>query len=210
VLQDFRFARLGGVRSIEVNARVIASTNRDLEDAIASGEFRSDLYHRLNVVEIRVPPLRERRAEIPTLASWFLIKFNEEYGRQREIRPETMAWLTHHPWPGNVRELENVIRRLVLLPEDPPSVPGCREAERRDPTNAASSPGTPDPSASPSPVGLREIARRAAHDAEARALADALERARGNRAAAARALRVSYKTLLNKLTRHRLTRHWAR
>ena len=84
----------GGARTIEVDARVIAATNRDLEDAMARGEFREDLYYRLNVVEIRVPPLRERREEIPALASWFLARFNAQYGRQKQISPETLARLT--------------------------------------------------------------------------------------------------------------------
>src|SRR3989449_7537799 len=81
VLQDFRFARVGGHGLIEVDARVIAATNRDLEDALTRGEFREDLYYRLNVVEIRIPPLRERKEEIPLLASWFLSRFNEQHAR---------------------------------------------------------------------------------------------------------------------------------
>ena len=115
VLQDFRFSRVGGHASIDVDTRVIAATNRDLEDAIARGEFREDLYYRLNVVEIRVPPLRERKEEIPLLASWFLSRFNEEHARTKQLSPETMARLTEYSWSGNVRELENVIRRMVVL-----------------------------------------------------------------------------------------------
>src|SRR5881296_1995904 len=115
VLQDFRFSRVGGNGLLDVDARVVAATNRDLEEAMTRGEFREDLYYRLNVVEIRVPPLRERREEIPELASRFLARFNAQYGRQKQLSPETLARLTGHTWPGNVRELENVIRRLVVL-----------------------------------------------------------------------------------------------
>src|SRR5467141_3526529 len=115
VLQDFRFSRVGGYGSIDVDSRVIAATNRNLEEAMARGEFREDLYYRVNVVEIRVPPLRERREEIPALASWFLEKFNAQYGRQKQLSPETMIHLQQHSWSGNVRELENVVRRLVVL-----------------------------------------------------------------------------------------------
>ena len=103
VLQDFRFARVGGCGWIDVDSRVIAATNRDLEEAMARGEFRADLYYRVNVVEIRVPPLRERREEIPVLASWFLDKFNAQYGRQKQLSPETMTRLQQHSCSGNVR-----------------------------------------------------------------------------------------------------------
>jgi len=115
VLQDFRFSRVGGDGWVDVDSRVIAATNRNLEEAVARREFREDLYYRVNVVEIRVPPLRERREEIPALAAWFLEKFNTQYGRQRQLSPETMTHLQQHPWSGNVRELENIVRRLVVL-----------------------------------------------------------------------------------------------
>src|SRR5205809_1115467 len=115
VLQDFRFSRVGGQGSIDVDTHVIAATNWDLEYAMTRGEFREDLYYRLDVVEIRIPPLRERKEEIPRLASWLLSRFNVQYGRKKELSPETMARLTEYSWPGNVRELENVIRRMVVL-----------------------------------------------------------------------------------------------
>ena len=115
VLQDFRFSRVGGHELLAVDIRVIAATNRNLEEAMASGQFRADLYYRLNVAEIRVPPLRERREEIPGLAARFLARFNAQYGRQKELMPETLARLTEYPWSGNVRELKNVMRRLVVL-----------------------------------------------------------------------------------------------
>jgi transcriptional regulator with GAF, ATPase, and Fis domain len=121
VLQDFAFARVGGDSLIEVDARVIAATNRDMERRVAVGEFREDLYYRLNVVELRIPPLRDRREEIPGLAALFLDRFNRQYGRQKQLAPETLVRLTEHSWPDNVRELENAIRRMVVLDDDEPS-----------------------------------------------------------------------------------------
>src|SRR5207249_7287173 len=115
VLQDFRVSRLGGHGLIDIDTRVIAATNQNLEAAMARGEFRGDLYYRLNVVEIRIPPLRERREEIPTLAAWFLARFNAQYGRQKQLAPETLIRLREYPWSGNVRELENTVRRMVVL-----------------------------------------------------------------------------------------------
>src|SRR5207249_7111977 len=91
VLQDCKFARVGGHELIDVDARVIAATNRDLEKALVRGEFREDLYYRLNVVELMVPPLRERREEIPQLVSWFLHRFNEQYGRSEEHTSELQS-----------------------------------------------------------------------------------------------------------------------
>ena len=188
VLQDFRFSRVGGCEWVDVDSRVIAATNRDLEEAMARGEFREDLYYRVNVVEIRVPPLRERREEIPALASWFLEKFNAQYGRQKQLSPETMTHLQQHPWSGNVRELENVVRRLVVLADVE------REIEALVARGRSGHGPLPPPA-----EGLREIARRAAREAERKALADVLDRVHWNRAEASRMLKVSYKTLLHKI-----------
>ena len=195
VLQDFRFSRVGGHGEISVNARVIAATNRDLEKALTRLEFREDLYYRLNVVELRIPPLRERREEIPGLVEWFLERFNTQYGRQKRLLPETMARLAAHPWLGNVRELENTVRRMVLLATaeqelvPPVARPRCVTA----------------PAQAVTQDGLREIGRRAAQEAERTALAEVLTRVRGNRLAASRILGVSYKTILNKVTQYGLT-----
>ena len=197
VLQDFRFARVGGHGLIEVDARVIAATNRDLEHALTHGEFREDLYYRLDVVEIQIPPLRERREEIPELAAWFLARFNAQYGRQKQISPETLTRLTEHAWSGNVRELENVVRRMVVLTDGEQAFELV--AQKRNGHAAAPRPA---PMVTES---LREIARRGAREAERRALAEVLERVRWNRAAASRILKVSYKTLLHKIVECELT-----
>jgi len=198
VLQDFRFTLVGGQRELAVEARVIAATNRDLERALTRGEFREDLYYRLNVVELRIPPLRERREEIPKLAEWFLARFNAQYGRQKQLTPETLVRLSQHPWSGNVRELENAVRRMVLL-TDGEQVFEAQVAHGR--TGQAAAPGP----ARLVTESLREIARRGAREAERKALAEVLERVRWNRAAASRILKVSYKTLLNKIAACELT-----
>jgi len=200
VLQDFRFARVGGHGLLDVDTRVIAATNRNLEEAMARGEFREDLYYRLNVVEIRVPPLRERREEIPGLAALFLAKFNAQYGRQKQLLPETMARLMEYTWSGNVRELENVIRRLVVLTDGEQMVEALVDRRR------IAHPEPPRPMVA---EGLREIARRGAREAERKALAEVLERVHWNRAEASRILKVSYKTLLNKITECGLTAPFA-
>ena len=201
VLQDFRFTRVGGQGELAVEARVIAATNRDLEQSLTRGEFREDLYYRLNVVELRIPPLRERREEIPQLAHWFLARFNAQYGRQKQLTPETLARLTEHPWSGNVRELENAVRRMVVLTDGEQAFEALVAHGRNGHNGHAAAAGP----ARPVTESLREIARRGARDAERKALAEVLERVRWNRAEASRILKVSYKTLLNKITECELT-----
>ena len=191
VLQDFRFSRVGGHEQLDIDMRVIAATNRNLEEAMASGEFRADLYYRLNVVEIRVPPLRERREEIPELAARFLARFNAQYGRQKQLTPETLARLTGYTWLGNVRELENVMRRLVVLADEEQAIEALVARDRN---------GHRAPRFTVAEGGLREIGRRGAREAECKALREVLEQVSWNRAEAARILKVSYKTLLTKVS----------
>ncbi len=198
VLQDFRFSRVGGHELIDVDARVIAATNRDLEHALTRGEFREDLYYRLNVVELRIPPLRERKEDIPLLVSGFLSRFNQQYGRQKQLSPETLARLTEYSWSGNVRELENIVRRMVVLTDGEQAFEALA-AGRRNPhaTGLRAAPIVTE--------SLRETARRGAREAERAALLEVLERVQWNRAEAARVLDVSYKTLLNKIAECELT-----
>ena len=115
VLQDRKFFRVGGDREVEVDVRVIAATNRDLLDAVRAGTFREDLYYRLNVINILMPPLRERPEDIPLLARHFLERFAAEQAREvRDLSPDALAKLMSHPWPGNVRELENAVERALV------------------------------------------------------------------------------------------------
>jgi transcriptional regulator with PAS, ATPase and Fis domain len=112
VLQERRFERLGGTRSIDVDVRVVAATNRDLQQLIADGSFREDLFYRLNVVPITLPPLRQRQGDIPRLVAHFLDKYK---AGDKTITNEAMEALAAYPWPGNIRELENAIERIVIL-----------------------------------------------------------------------------------------------
>ena len=197
VLQDGEFARVGGERILHTDVRVLAATNRDLPAEIRAGRFREDLYYRLNVIEIRIPPLRERRDEIPALIDYFLTAANAAYRRSVDIPPATYRLLLEHAWPGNIRQLENVIKRVVVLG----SAAGVSEELA---ASAKTSPATAAPAAAPVPdaggqLDLKSIARRAARDAERIAIADMLQRTRWNRAKAARLLGISYKALLYKI-----------
>jgi two-component system nitrogen regulation response regulator NtrX len=116
VLQEHRFERVGGTETMEVDVRVIAATNKGLEREMAEGRFREDLYYRLNVIPLHVPPLRERREDIPRLADWFLERFSASSSAPRKtISPSALDLLRAYPWPGNVRELQNLTERLVLM-----------------------------------------------------------------------------------------------
>src|SRR5207247_5827666 len=110
----------GSNQTVRVDVRVIAATNRDLEEAVRAGRFRADLFYRLNVFPIQVPPLRERASDIPQLAMFFLSRFAKRFGRRVDtIASETMGRLVSYPWPGNIRELQNVIERAVVLSRGP-------------------------------------------------------------------------------------------
>jgi two-component system NtrC family response regulator len=118
VLQEREFMRLGGTRPIKANVRIIAATNRDLSDAVARGQFRTDLYYRLNVFDIHIPPLRYRRADIDLLADSFLDEFTHINGIAAQLTPEALDTLRDYEWPGNVRELRNVLERATIVCEN--------------------------------------------------------------------------------------------
>jgi two-component system response regulator AtoC len=204
VLQDGAFFRVGGSELIKTDARVIAASNRDLASVMAKGAFREDLYYRLNVVTISIPPLRERREEIPFLVEYFVDRFCRQYNRDVPlISPETMQLLQEYAWPGNVRELENMIKRAVVLQSD--SLIQDEIAVRRQQPWPARMGRGQNESAAPvgcSPVhevGLKEVARQAALAAERAVIKDVLEQVRWNRAEAARMLKISYKAMLYKI-----------
>jgi two-component system response regulator AtoC len=221
VLQDGEFSRLGGKADVRVDARIVAATNRDLERAVAQGQFREDLFFRLNVVAIVLPPLRDRREDIPLFTEFFLKKFSVQYNKPRPpLSPDTCRLMEQHEWPGNVRELENLVRRLIILGGEAPIQ---RELSRSVQARGAQSQaaGSPaargavpipfavplrpviDPSmvdlAAPPPGGLKEIARAAAREAERVAIAAMLQRTHWNRKEAAESLGISYKALLYKI-----------
>src|SRR5437762_10800531 len=195
VLQDGEFSRIGGKSTLSVDVRVLAATNQDLERAVAEGRFRADLYYRLNVIQVFVPPLRERVLEIPLLADYFVERYAKLYRRNGFAIPSSvMDRLMRHRYPGNVREFENLIKRMIVL--DDPSL-----TKIPLPDDGVDSERSPSSAVEPS---LKEIARRASQAAEREAIAKMLERTGWNRVRAARALRISYRALLYKIKDARL------
>jgi two-component system, NtrC family, response regulator AtoC len=197
VLQDGEFSRIGAKSTLSVDVRILAATNQDLERAVAEGRFREDLYYRLNVVHVLVPPLRERATEIPLLASYFVERYAKLYRRDGfSIPPSVMERLTRHRYPGNVRELENLIKRMIVL-DDPLMaripLPDAGPSGRAHAFSAlASEPAVTE-------LSLKEIGRRASQAAEREAIGKTLEQTGWNRVRAARALRISYRALLYKI-----------
>jgi two-component system response regulator AtoC len=201
VLQESRFARLGGERDVEVDVRILAATHRDLRRAVQVGRFREDLFHRLHGIELRVPPLRERRDEIPELAAQFLGKYARQFGRsEMALSGSLRDALLEYAWPGNVRELENLIQRRVVFGRDEPLLAELRERSAARRATVGSHGELERFLAGELPrVSLKRVAREAAARAEGAAIARMLERTRWNRRRAAQLLQVSYKALLYKM-----------
>ncbi len=227
VLQDGEFARLGGRQDVKVDVRVVTATNRDLERAVGDGQFREDLFFRLNVVCITLPPLRQRREEITPLTEFFLKHYSEHYNKPPlALATDTLRLFAEYEWPGNVRELENLVKRMVIL--------GTDTAIRREVADAIAgrtmqmgpipviehAAGVPPPVAAPpmpaaAPVGttgsvaatappaltgsLKDIGRTAARVAERELIYRTLQQTRWNRREAAEILGISYKALLYKI-----------
>ena len=195
VLESHEFRRVGGVRSLEVDVHVITATNRTLEESVANGEFREDLFYRLNVINIRIPPLRERPEDIAPLAAHFVDELCRELGSpQREIAPDGLAALERYAWPGNVRELRNVLERVLLLEDGdvitlshlPPEIGGrgAAAAQNHAPTFVLPASG----------VDLETLEREF--------LCQALERTAGNKTSAARLLGLSRDTMRYRLEKY--------
>ncbi|MFQ5513670.1 MAG: sigma-54-dependent transcriptional regulator [Myxococcota bacterium] len=205
VLQDGEFARLGGNQDVRVDVRVVAATNRNLEELVHRGGFREDLYYRLNVVNIWVPPLRERIEEIPVLVNHFLRQYSLKYKRPLDaISERLMQAFLDYPWPGNVRELENMVKRIVVLQNEEAIMDEILTVPAPAPVpaggvNAAEESDAAEPAEDAEQIPLREIGRRAARAAEREALRRVLHQTNWNRKKAARILEVSYKTLLQKI-----------
>jgi two-component system response regulator HydG len=194
VIQEREFRRVGGDLSVTVDTRLVAATNKDLEKEVAAGNFRQDLYFRLNVVTLPMPPLRERVEDIPLLAAHFLEHFAEKNHKPvKGFTPSAMGHLLKHAWPGNVRELENVIERAVVL------LVGEYVSERELPFSVRGGQieaGEPDRGFSLAGLSLDEV--------EKRAVLDTLAASGGNKSEAARRLGVTRKTLHAKLARYGL------
>ncbi|HEY2932971.1 MAG TPA: sigma-54 dependent transcriptional regulator [Acidobacteriota bacterium] len=200
VLQDHQFNRLGGRQLVQCDVRVLAATNVNVREAIRSGRFREDLYYRLNVFSINVPPLRERTREIPVLFRHFLEKYSEKFQKQAVEPSDTLIEAAmNYPWPGNLRELENFVKRYVILQDTEGSF---RELLEMAATRQRTSPredGSP-----PKEQGLKALVRGLKDEAEMEAIADALEKTNWSRKEAARMLGISYKALLYKMRQFKL------
>jgi two-component system response regulator AtoC len=194
VLQDGSFSRVGGKAPMKVDVRVLAATNRDLALAVSTERFRDDLYYRLNVIHITVPPLRERREEIPLLAAYFVERYSKLFHRVGfELTQGAVDRLMRHPFPGNVRELENVIKRMIVL--------GDADLTKTSlPSQSSSGHGSSVATIlSPASVHLKDVARKAALRAEREEILKMLAQTRWNRVRAAKLLNISYRSLLYKM-----------
>jgi len=188
VLQERQLERVGGRELIPLDVRILAATNRDIKKETAAGRFREDLYYRLVVVTILIPPLRERLEDLPLLATRFLERFSTEYKvRTRPFSAEAMEGMRRYPWPGNVRELENRIKRAVIM----------AQGRRISPADL-DLPANVEP---PGPLSLRE----ARNEAERRLIVEALERYRGNISQAAKAIQISRPAFHELLTKHEIS-----
>jgi two-component system response regulator AtoC len=196
VLQDSEYTRLGGKRTVRVDARVLASTNVNLEENVANGKFREDLYFRLNVIRVDIPPLRERREDIPVLCNYFLCRYRDRYKSSvEEISPALMDSFLRYDWPGNVRQLENAIKRYLILPDMNMNLSELKEQAQSG--TATVVPIKPKEDS----MSLKDVGTRAAETAEKELVLRVLEETSWNRKQAARRLNICYKALLNKLKR---------
>ena len=210
VLQDGEFSRLGGEADVRVDARIIAATNRNLEEAVRQAEFREDLYYRLNVVTILIPPLRDRIDAVPLLVDHFLQMYNERYKKDLEkLSAETMKLLMGYHWPGNVRELENMIKRMVVLGSEQTVIQelsqskpaGLIEADQEELDLAALGADF----SNGQELDLKAISKRASQIAEKKVIERVLGQTRWNRKEAAERLKISYKALLYKMKENGLS-----
>jgi DNA-binding NtrC family response regulator len=218
VMQEGQFARPGGGREVRVDLRLVAATNRDLEQAVAAGQFREDLHARLNLARIDLPPLRDRRDEVPVLARHFVKKYSVQYNMPvTELSPETMQVFVEYDWPGNVRELETFVKRAVvpggevsirkeiaqnMAMPSPRPVAGQRTglAQSPPPASTASTPASIAAAAAEAGnYSLKDISRTAAREAERELIVKMLQRTRWNRKETAEILGISYKALLYKI-----------
>jgi transcriptional regulator with GAF, ATPase, and Fis domain len=165
VLQERAFERVGGTQTLRLDARLVLATNVNLEEAVAKGRFREDLYYRINVFRLQIPPLRERRDDVPALVKHFVEQFNRRMRRKiRTVTPPALAALCAHSWPGNIRELRNVVEQAFLRAQDEQLTPDCLSlvAGRQTPASAVTA-GAAASGDWPYPAGLEEAKRRFEH-----------------------------------------------
>jgi DNA-binding NtrC family response regulator len=194
VLQDGEYTRLGGTRTLKSEARILAATNKNLSGMVAKGGFREDLYFRLNVITVEVPPLRECSEDIRPLCMHFVEKYRLKYkSRVQALPEELLAAFSRYPWPGNIRQLENAVKRFLILP-------GLQQALAELERGSIAAEGTPHPVR----VSLREISATAAEKAEKELILRTLNEVNWNKKEAARRLNTCYKSLRTKLQRWQL------
>ncbi|HEY3587112.1 MAG TPA: sigma-54 dependent transcriptional regulator, partial [Myxococcaceae bacterium] len=203
-LQESEFERVGGIKTTRVDVRLIAATNRDLNTEIEAGRFRKDLYYRLAVVPINLPPLRERPSDIPTLVRHFVDKYNRRLNKRIEgMTDEALALIQAYAWPGNIRELENLIERTLLFADGP--LIGAADLPQHLRTPGATplpGPAPAMPGALPVPAGetgLKDIVRQRSAELEKEIITRALEETGGNVTRAAKLLQISRKSLQTKM-----------
>jgi nitrogen regulation protein NR(I) len=203
-LQESEFERVGGIKTLHVDVRLIAATNRDLKALIADGRFREDLYYRLAVVPIALPPLRDRKGDIPLLVEHFIRKYDQRLGKKVErVDDEAMQMLLAYGWPGNIRELENVMERSVLFADGPvilgASLPDAMRDRLPGPAVPIAAVGPLGAIAAPSGASMKEIVRQAQAELEKELIGRALEETGGNVTRAAKRLQISRKSLQVKM-----------
>jgi DNA-binding NtrC family response regulator/tetratricopeptide (TPR) repeat protein len=207
-LQEGEIQPLGEQRPLKVDVRIIAATNTDLEEMVAQGKFREDLYYRLNVIRLRVPPLRERRSEIPTIVNYYINHYSAKFGRRDiEITPPAVDLLMVSDWPGNVRQLCNEIQRVVARAEDAAVITPDHLSPELKRTSAPATPSSPASTLATMPVNTLEnvTLADALADVERRMIADALRKHGGNISRAARELGLTRRGLYLKLERYQLS-----
>lgn len=198
VLQDGEFSPVGSTANVKVDIRIIAATNADIKQMMSESLFRKDLYYRLAVISLYLPPLRERKEDVEILATYFLEKYSRLYNKKHiRISPKLKRMFDVHQWPGNVRELENMIRTLVALENEEQILDELQSRTGRNP--AAEYPVYPGLVKDGHRPGLKEITDNALAEAEKDLIAEALSSVGGNKKQAAGLLKVSYKSLLNKI-----------
>lgn len=214
VLQDKQFFRLGGESTIEVDVRMLAATNVNVQEAIAERKFREDLYYRLSAFTIFLPPLRERKEEIPLLMRHFMGRMATEYSRQPlQFSSALIEACLRYPWPGNLRELENFVKRYLVMGDEAMAMAELRASwpQNRPLENLASPAAAPRPHAAPTNgeangAHLKSVLRTLKDETEVHAITRALQETQWNRKRAARLLNISYRGLLYKIQQHGITR----
>jgi transcriptional regulator with GAF, ATPase, and Fis domain len=207
-LQEGEIQPLGEQRPLKVDVRIIAATNTDLEEMVAQGKFREDLYYRLNVIRLRVPPLRERRSEIPTIVNYYINHYSAKFGRRDiQITPPAVDLLMVSDWPGNVRQLCNEIQRVVARAEDATVITPEHLSPELKRTSAPATPSSPASTLASMPLSsLQNVTLAdALADVERRMIADALRKHNGNISRAARELGLTRRGLYLKLERYQLS-----